>query len=123
MVRNRRDRVREGRSPVRKTRRTERGLAGQRGIAMQPEPVGERPLVVDRQLHEQIVRMLPIVNGIAVTDLTGREQVRVAATRYRPRFQAEHRAHADTAAPDRAPQHAHEPINAAGLAAGAMDPA
>jgi hypothetical protein len=49
---------------VREGGRAERRLAGQGEIQLDAEVVGERALVVRRELHEQVVRVLPVVERL-----------------------------------------------------------
>jgi hypothetical protein len=52
--------------------------------------LAERPLVSRRQFHEQIMRMLAIVNRLAAAQLAARQQIRIAASIDRPRLEADH---------------------------------
>jgi hypothetical protein len=65
--------------------------------------------------------MLEIVNGVAVAHFTGGQQIRIPASADRPWLETHHRAHAGAAGANRAPQHPHEPVDAAGLLTGAVD--
>ena len=49
----------------------------------------------DGKLHAQIVRVLAIVNAVAVTGLAGCEQVGIPAAWNRPGLEAQHAAHAE----------------------------
>src|SRR5262245_60445710 len=109
------NRIRECRYAMREGHRTERGLADRTAVDNAPEAATNRPLVLDRQFHEQVARVLPIVNGVTVAKLARRQQVWVAAAADRPWLEAQHRPYADAATPDRAPRHSHGPIDAAGL--------
>ena len=83
---------------MREPRRAQRRFAGQCRVRVQAQAAGKRPLVVGGQLHEQVVRMLQIVDGVAGADLAGGDQVGIAAAADRPRLGAEHRPNADPAA-------------------------
>ena len=56
--------------------------------------------------------MLTVVNGRAVADFTGSEQVRVSTSGDRPGLHAEHRPQADASDPEVTPRHAHDPVDA-----------
>ena len=64
--------------------------------------------------------MLTIVDGIAVARLPGCQQIGVTAAADRPRLEAEHSAHTDTAGPGTPAGHAHDPVDAARLVCAAM---
>lgn len=115
MVRDRRHRIGHGGDPMGKAGRAERGLAGESGVRVPPDCADQRPIALGRQLHEDVVRMLFVVNGVAVAHLAGCQQIRISATADRPGLEAEHATHADGAATQRAPSHQHEPIDAARL--------
>ena len=109
-------RVRHGRRTVRVSGRAERGLSRHAGIDLPPPRSAERALVVDGQFHDEIVRLLAVVDGVAVTDLACREVVQRAAAGHRPRLGAQHRAHTDTTAAKPSTGHEHAPVEAARLA-------
>jgi hypothetical protein len=75
----------------------------------------DRPIVRSRQLHDEIVRMLLIVEGSSITSLAGRQQIGITATVDRPWLDAEHPATCETSGAERALRHAHHPIDAAEL--------
>ena len=57
--------------------RSERRLTRKARIHL-PSPVRrERPAVIDRELHEKVVRLLTIVNRVVSADLTCREEARL----------------------------------------------
>lgn len=62
------------------------------------------------------MRLLAVVDGVAVTDLACREVVQRAAAGHRPRLGAQHRAHTDTTAAKPSTGHEHAPVEAARLA-------
>ena len=78
--------------------RTERRLADRSAVREPANAAAKRPLVLERELHEQVVRVLAIVNGVAVAGLTGRKQIGIPAAADRPRLGTEHRAHANATA-------------------------
>src|SRR5512147_636804 len=72
----------------------------------------ERRIVPRRDLHEQIVRMLAVVNRLSTTQLAGREQVRITATANCPRLEARHATQSEAAASGAAFRHYHQPVDA-----------
>ena len=106
---------------MRKRRRAERRFAREARVGVQVQAAAERTLVIRSQFHEEIVRMLSIVNRVAVAHFTGGQQVGIAAAGNRPWLNAEHGAQANAAGAHRPPQHAHEPVDAAGLVTGAVN--
>ena len=99
---------------------TEGRLASGPAIELPPHCGDQGPIVFRRELHEQIVRMLSIVNGFALADLAGGKQIGVAAARNRQRLQAEHRVEAEAAAANLAHGHSHHPVDAACLLASSL---
>ena len=91
MVRDRRQRLIARRSAVHERRRPQRRLADRPAIEVE-RLVALQPVVdLGGQLHEQVVRVLPVDQRLAVRDLAGGEQVGVAA-RPHQRLQRAHRA-------------------------------
>jgi hypothetical protein len=72
-------------------------------------------VVVGGQLHEEIVGMLPVVDGVSLAHLPGCEKVEKAAITHGPRLCAAHRADTETSAAEGTPCHDHAPVHAAGL--------
>src|SRR6185436_16112132 len=75
----------------------------------------ERPVVFSRELHREVVLMLPVVDDFAAALLAGREQIWIAAPANGPRLDADHPAQADVPAPDVPASHPHRPVDAAAL--------
>ena len=122
---DRRDRIRHRRRTVWKAGRTERRLARKAAVEVPSQLPAERPLVVGGKLHEQIVRVLAVVNRVAFADLAAREKIDAAAVGNGPGLGAEHRTQAETPAAQGPARHQHDPVDAAQLMllrpAGAMD--
>src|SRR5204863_9007115 len=66
MVRNRRQRVRHGGYAVRICHGSERRLASRTAIYLPAGRSLERRVVLGRDLRQEIVRMLPVVDGLAL---------------------------------------------------------
>jgi hypothetical protein len=64
---------------------------------------------------ETIVRVLAIVNRVAVARFSRRQEIRVPAAGNRPWFGTEHRPQADPAGAGRPSCHRHQPVDAAAL--------
>src|SRR5262249_4554597 len=69
----------------------------------------QRPRVLQTKLHEEVVRMLTIHDGLAKRRLAGLEQLRVTAVGDRRRIKAQHAAKHETAFAELVFGHAHEP--------------
>jgi hypothetical protein len=65
-----------------------------------------------RELHEQIVLVLPVVNWFAAAAFPGGEENGVPAPRYGPRLETHHASEAESATGDIAVCHPHQPIDA-----------
>jgi hypothetical protein len=105
---------------MRKSRRPERRLAGRTAIDLPAPSPCHRPVVLDRQFHEEVVRVLAIVDGVAVAGFAGSQQVGVAAAGDRPRLETGHRPQPEASRAQRPPRHRHAPVDAAGLVRAAM---
>lgn len=94
IVRHPPDRIEPRRRPVCVTRRTEyRFTQGRRT----PAPfTAQRSVIVGRELHEQVLRLLAIVNGVALPHFSGREKADGPAAGHRPWFRAEHGPNAES---------------------------
>src|SRR6187200_1923971 len=80
-------------------------------------------VVVDGELHEQVMRLLPIMDGVALTHLAEHEVVQGAASGNRQWLGTEHRADAEAAGAEVATSHGHAPVDASDLmSAGAASP-
>ena len=115
VVRQRRDRVRHRRRPVRKRHRAERRFGRRPSKYLPAQAARQRRVVLGRQLHDQIVRMLAVVDRLAVALLARGEQVGIAAARDGERLEAEHAAERQSPAREGPLRHAHEPVDAAAL--------
>ena len=97
MVRQRRERVaRRGRT-VGERRGPERRLPDRGEVDRRREVVCDAAFIQGRQLHEEIVRVLPIHQRSAPVLLAGLQQERVAAGADRERLGAEHEAQVESA--------------------------
>src|SRR3954463_287572 len=85
------------RDAMRERGRPERRLARGTAVQLQSNTAGERPIVGDGELHEQVVRMLAIVDRLPAAHFPAGEQIRIAAPANRPRLEADPRAHAEGA--------------------------
>src|SRR5512138_3010414 len=95
--------------------RAQRRLSCRSTEQLPADGADERRIVPRRDLHEQIVRMLAIVNLLSTTQLAGREQVRITATANCPRLDARHAAQSEAAASGAALRHNHQPVDASRL--------
>ena len=79
-----------GRVAMRKSDRPERGIADRREVQVSERVTAERVRVLHGQLHEEIVRMLPVDELLAERGLAGLKQLRILAARDGRRLEAEH---------------------------------
>ncbi len=70
---------------MRISRWAKRWLTGNSRVDLPSPYTTEATLEVDGEFHEEIVLLLPIVNGVALTDLSGREKTEKTAVGDRPR--------------------------------------
>ena len=112
MVRQWCERVVERRGPVHVGHRPDPRLAHRRGVDHETESLGERPLVEGRQFHEQVVRVLPVVERLPTEGLAALQQQRVALPADRERLGAHHAVQVQRAAGKLAHRHQHSPIDA-----------
>ena len=91
MMGDRRQRIVRRGWAVREGHGAYRRLADRREVEREPKIPGHRPLVEGRELHEQIVRVLVIVQRDALVGLPRLHQQRVAPAADGPRLGAEHR--------------------------------
>ena len=89
---------------------------------MTPDATADRPLVQRGQLHEQVVRMLPVVQRLALERLTALEQQRIATGPDGQRLGARHAVEVEGAAAELAHRHQHAPVDAAELIGTARTP-
>ena len=84
-------------------------LADRSRVDLDGQSVGDRRVVDGRQLHEQIVRVLPVVERRSVECFAGLENERIPTGRRRPRVGAEHSPEAELTVAQRVRCGAHEP--------------
>src|SRR5438874_11195991 len=92
---DRRERARHRRDAMRECRRAECRLADWASVQLQPDVPGDRPVVRSSEFHEQIMRMLTIVDGLSLANLAARQHIGVPAPANRPRLEADHSAPAE----------------------------
>src|SRR6476646_5148623 len=114
-MRHRSERVGHCGYAVRKSDRSERRFRGGPAVQLPTEAAGKRRVITRRELHEQIVRMLPIVNLLSVAEFAGREQIRIAAFTNRPRLETDHAAEGQLPSPRVSFGHPHQPVDASRL--------
>ena len=98
----------------------ERRLGCRSAVELKARGADERRVVLGCDLHEQIVRMLPIVDLLAATELARCEQIRITTATDRPRLEADHATQRKMAAPGTALCHPHQPVDASGLVGAAL---
>src|SRR6185503_14052566 len=121
MMRNWRERIRKRRRPMRERGRTERRLPRWSHIELPSSRSGQSVVVLRGQLHEQIVRMLSVVDGVPFTYLAGREQIRIATSANRPRLCAQHGSQREAARSEVTLRRPHCPVDAAKLMTAPVD--
>ena len=123
VVRDGRNRVGDRRGAMWKRDGPERRLAGEAGIDLPAQRPAQRAIVIGGQLHEEVVRMLAVVNRVALAHLAAGQEIQETAIAHRPRFRAPHRPQPDAPAGEWSPRHQHAPVHAADLmGAGAAGP-
>ncbi len=70
--------------------RAKRGIAHRREVDFDPGAPAQFPNVMEPEPHDEIVRMLPVDNGLPVGGFAGLKEQRVAAIRDGSRLQAQH---------------------------------
>src|SRR5260221_2279166 len=115
MVRNRRQRVRQSGYAVRIGHGSERRLAGRTAIYLPPGGSFKRRIVLGRYLHQEIMRVLPVMNFLATALFATREQIGIATAADGPCLRAEHASEHDAALSHAPLGHAHHPVDAADL--------
>src|SRR5690349_23926779 len=105
------ERVRLGGRTVREGDRAERRLAHRGEIKEESEVSRYRSIVAGRQLDEEIVRVLAVVQRGAAVGFTGLEEERVAATSHGPRLGAEHGSQLEASLAQVAARGEHAPID------------
>ena len=83
-----RERTRHRRDAMRKCGRAKRGLPDRAAVQLKPDVTDKRPVVRRREFHEQVVRMLTIVNRFSLARLTARQHIGVSAAANRPGLDA-----------------------------------
>ena len=61
-------------------RRPERRFSHRSAVRRPANRAEQWTIVFGSQLHEQVVGMLPVMNRVAIAELAGRQQIRVAAS-------------------------------------------
>ena len=93
-------------------RRAQRRLAGRRGVQLEAERVPDRVPVDRRQLHEEVVRMLAVVQRGAAVGLAALEQERkLQISAHRRGLEGQHRTEQELTAQQRVRGHAHDPVD------------
>src|SRR5688500_12951080 len=105
---------------MRKTGRPERRLPGQPCVQLPSKGRRERTIELGGELHEQVVRMLPVVNAVTIALLASGEKIGIAASRDSDRLEADHRTKAESSLRERPASGEHDPIDAAPLGGAAV---
>ena len=100
---------------MRLARRAKRRFTGKARVQLPAPRSAQLTVVIDGELHEQLVGLLPIVDGVPVAHLGSREQTQRSTARNRPRLGTEHRPNAKPAAREAASGGEHAPIQASCL--------
>ncbi len=117
---DRRDRIRHGRRTMGKGDRTKGGLAGKTAIELPAHVAAERTVVLGCDFHQQVVRVLAIMNRVAIAQLARGQEIGITAAANGRRLQADHRAEAEAPGTQLAAGHHHQPVDAAGLTRSAV---
>src|ERR1700722_6880077 len=100
--------------------RPERGVAHGSDINFQPDVPAELSYVMETEPHDEIVRMLPVDDGLPVGSFSSLEEQRIAAISDGGRLQAQHQIHLERAVLASAMfRRSHEPIGGIELVASA----
>ena len=111
MVPQRRKRVVADGSPMRKRLRTQRRIAHRACIQAKDRVRTNLAVVQAGEFHEQVVRMLPVDNRLAIGRLTLLKQLWIKPSSNRRRFQAEHGAQRHFVGAKAALRHGHHPVH------------
>jgi hypothetical protein len=84
-------------------------------VDLDAQALADRVIERDGHFHQQIVRMLPIVDPRTVADFAAGQQVGIAAAANRPRFDADHRDGGEGAGTEIVTRFGHQPVDAAPL--------
>ena len=106
----RRDRIVHCRRAVHERHRAECRLAGWSDVRRDADAGRERALIHRRQLHPEIMGVLPVMQGLAPVALTALEKQRVTSIGDGRRVEAEHRSRLKAAAEEIAARHQHRPV-------------
>jgi hypothetical protein len=109
------DRIRDRRRTVRISGWTKRRFTCESRVCLPIPRSADAPVVIDSEFHEQVVLLLPIVDGVALAHLARREKAQRTAAGNRPRFGTEHRSNAEAASAGAATSHRHAPVDASCL--------
>ena len=77
-MRDRGDRI-EGPRAGAESRGAKRRFTGETSVDLPPHRPAQRPVVVAGELHEEVVRVLPIVDRVTLAHLSGRQLIQRAA--------------------------------------------
>src|SRR5688572_19067605 len=100
---------------MRKGDGTKGWLAGESCINLPGDTRRQRMFVLACELHDEVVRVLAVVDRIPLAHFAAGEQAQVAAAGNREWLQARHCAEPDASATSRPTQHEHPPVHAATL--------
>src|SRR5207244_1937914 len=116
MVRNRRQWIRHCGYAVGKCDGYEHRLTGRSAIHLLPDRSSlDRRVVLGRDYHREMLRVLPVMNFLSVALFPTREQIGIATAANGPWLRAEHPSEHDAAVSDMPLRHAHDPVDAAKL--------
>ncbi len=110
VVRQRSYRVVRGRGSMHERDRSERGLPDRASGQRQPARAADRHAPNGRELHEEIVRVLPIDQRSAVDRFADLKDLAITSFPHRRGVEAEHRVERELRRPNLPRQHAHPPV-------------
>src|SRR6185312_9277913 len=90
-------------------------IANRSGVKRKQRVVPQREVVERGQFHEEIVRVLAVINRLAESRFTLLEQKWIETLGHGCRFQAEHSAECKLAVANLALRHGHEPVGGKNL--------
>jgi len=112
VVHDRRERIVHRRRAMRERDRPHRRLADGRRVQRDADAIGDRALEESGELHDEIVRVLSVVQRLALVRLSGLEEQGITLTAQRPRLGAAHRAELELARRGLPRRHEHRPVQA-----------
>ena len=92
-----------------------RRVADGRGVEAQQRPFAEPDIVERAELHEEVVRVLAVDDGLAEGGLALLEELRVLAVGDGSGFEREHRPQRELTGADLAHRHGHDPVGGKNL--------